>query len=788
MTRRTGAAIALLMVGLLVGPPEAAARRSVSQIRSQVQTIEGQVSHYLSSIKPPTRRLTHRQLMKRLIDGMVLYRMKDYSRAAIVLMDIVTHYKGSAPASEAAFFLADSMFQQREFVVARSYFHQVVASGSSNRYYQLALQRLLELEMRRSALIGVSQTAEPERLKQVQELLQKIQAIPVDRRESSVEYVRGKYLFFRNRVRDALAVFAGLGPKHPYYLQAIYFTGVCHIKLGRLNAASAVYERFIEKVLFGYYRPRTVTQRRIVQLVIMAAARLAYYKGREKNVEHAIELYNAIPRKSAYFDDALYERAWSYLKVKRYEQAVKTLELLAVSNSNYGRSDEARVLLGNLKIQTGDFAGAKDVFRKAAQELRPVYRRLRGYKDARLDPKLIFAQLTASNIEQFEIKIRLPKLALRWLRKQPEVKRALLMLGDLTAIKRMIAESHELMRTIQRKLKSGSQIGAFPTLAVARARAVDFESQLLGLRGDLSHHLQDILAPNASAQERAALERLRAERKRLAEALKAAPRNTEAYKTRIEKIKRMFNRVDSDALEQEIRIRYLEKALSALKSYYFRTIRTQRLPKAVLERNAVRLRKRIAALQSTIKDVRRDIADARSNVGIGDAVMQYEGQLRAQYKGVLAKEQQLAAAVVGRLTPDQQRRKVQIDALMAKMERLQGNLDQVNRRIDLFLAAKRAKVMRVLGEERVKLAAYSQQLGVYQPSSAEVVGGVALQNFRRVSQKVYEVLVKADVGVLDVVWAIKNLAKGRYERRESLYMRAMEALKTKYREPRGGEQ
>jgi len=47
--------------------------------------------------------------------------------------------------------------------------------------------------------------------------------------------------------------------------------------------------------------------------------------------------------------------------------------------------------------------------------------------------------------------------------------------------------------------------------------------------------------------------------------------------------------------------------------------------------------------------------------------------------------------------------------------------------------------------------------------------------------------VKADVGVLDVVWAIKNLAKGRYEKRESTFMKAMELLKAKYREPRGVE-
>ena len=106
-------------------------------------------------------------------------------------------------------------------------------------------------------------------------------------------------------------------------------------------------------------------------------------------------------------------------------------------------------------------------------------------------------------------------------------------------------------------------------------------------------------------------------------------------------------------------------------------------------------------------------------------------------------------------------------------------------RIDGYLAAKRAEVLRVLAEEKAKLNGYRQQVALYAPTSKEVVGGVALQNFRKVSQMVQSVLVKADVGVLDVVWAIKNLAKGQYEKKESLFMRAMEALKLKYREPRG---
>jgi tetratricopeptide (TPR) repeat protein len=788
MTYKIHLALALLLIGVAGRPPAAEARRSVPEIKRQLKSIEGQLAHYLTTIRPPSRRLTRRQRLKRLIDGMVLYRMKDYSRAAIVLMDLVTHYKGTPEASEAAFFLADSMFQQREFVVARSFFSQVVVEGSGNKYYQLALQRLLELEMRRAAVLGKRQTADQGRMKQVEDLLQKIQAIPASRREPSVEYVRGKYLFFRNRVKDALTVFAGIGTSHPYYLQAVYFTGVCHIKQGRLNAAMAVYKQIIDKVLFGYFRPKSVTQRRVLQLVIIAAARLAYYQGRSKNIQRAIELYNAIPRKSPYFENALYERAWAYLKAKRHQRAVKTLELLQVANPKYGKSDEAQVLLGNLKIQTGDFAGAKAVFRKAARELRPVYRTLRGLQRANLDPKIIFAQLTAQNIEQFDIKVRLPRLALRWLRKQPDVKRALMMLNDIKAIQKMVTESYAIIRQIERKLTSGSQIAAYPTLALARARAADLETSLLGLRGDTSAHLQKLLMPNATVAERYQLKQLQKERLRLEKLIQLAPKSTDAYKKRVGKIKKLFEKVDSDALVQQMRIGQLEKALKALVSYYYRTLKTQRLSKQMLEANAKRLRSRIAALKSMIKTVRNDIADTRNNVGIGDTVMRYEKQLRSQYKKVLGKLQGLAAALASRLSASQRQQRAVLYLLMARMAKAQTNLDRVNQRIDAYLASKRAEVLRVLTEEKAKLVGYRAYMAKVRPRSKEVVGGVAMQNFKKVSDNVYQVLVKADVGVLDVVWVIKNLAKGRYEKREATFMKAMELLKAKYREPRGSNE
>ena len=84
-----------VMAGLLLGsllawsPAASAAPWSMERIRRELSRVEGLVSHFLTTIKPPKRTMTRKDRIRRLVDGMVLYRMQDYTRAAIVLTDLL---------------------------------------------------------------------------------------------------------------------------------------------------------------------------------------------------------------------------------------------------------------------------------------------------------------------------------------------------------------------------------------------------------------------------------------------------------------------------------------------------------------------------------------------------------------------------------------------------------------------------------------------------------------------------------------------------------------------------
>ena len=91
---------------------------------------------------------------RRLVDAQLLYQLKNFDEAAILLLDVVDRFPNTVAFQEAQFLLADCLYQKRDFLSARRYFNQVVergpgATGSiGQRRYQEALQRLIELSLR----------------------------------------------------------------------------------------------------------------------------------------------------------------------------------------------------------------------------------------------------------------------------------------------------------------------------------------------------------------------------------------------------------------------------------------------------------------------------------------------------------------------------------------------------------------------------------------------------------------------------------------------------------------
>ncbi|MFH1130903.1 MAG: hypothetical protein V1754_06180 [Pseudomonadota bacterium] len=173
-----------IVLSLFVTPAHA---MDLNRLRSELADLE-QMAKTLT-VKYQVQAASQEQLAEhRLVDAEILFSLKDYTRAAILLFDYVQKYKDTPGYPEALFHLADSLYHKRDFLSARRYF-QIIIDRGQGEYYQEALQRLIELSLQTGDTTDVPK------------YLDALSNIPAHMVQSSAHYVRGKYYFFQRANR-----------------------------------------------------------------------------------------------------------------------------------------------------------------------------------------------------------------------------------------------------------------------------------------------------------------------------------------------------------------------------------------------------------------------------------------------------------------------------------------------------------------------------------------------------------------------------------------------------------
>src|SRR5437763_8547835 len=164
----------------------AARADDIDNLGGKVIELDANIGDLDSKLKPPMPpgpEIADR----RLIDAQVLYELKNYEAASIILFDVVEKYPSSPAYPEALFYLADSLYLKRDFLSSRRFFEKIIEQGPANPRYQESLQRLIELSLHTGDYSPVDG------------YIEKLNAMPPQKQLPSVPYVEGKYFFFRRQ-------------------------------------------------------------------------------------------------------------------------------------------------------------------------------------------------------------------------------------------------------------------------------------------------------------------------------------------------------------------------------------------------------------------------------------------------------------------------------------------------------------------------------------------------------------------------------------------------------------
>lgn len=728
---------AALVVTAVAGPASAqleGIQRALTRLETDVDLL----------IRNPVRKKQLRSdtfVEERLTDGELFFRLKDYLRASIIFTDIVEHYPNHRAYPDAVFLLGESLFFASDYYGARTRFSQVIdrASRADFRpFVQRALGRLIEIAIHTQNFEGI------------EDYFRQLSVLPQDELETPTAYFKAKYHYSMAvpaddtvdedadslatvvnpaRLEEARRSFLAVPDQGGYAIQAKYFVGVIHTLRGELPEAIQSFRAVLGK------KPESPTpeEAEVLELTYLALGRL-YYETDE--LEQAIDAYQAVPRTSANFERALYEIAWVYIRRGDATLAERALEVLAVAAPDSALLPDAKVLRGKLLQRGGRYDDALAVFGDVRAEFGPVYDELTRIRDAQSDLGGYFRRLVRDNMEDFDVNDFLPASARRWTRLEGSYQRALGTLSDLSTARRLVRETDDLIVRLTAALRAPNRASLFADLRNQRERTTALRNRLVRLQRDT------IRAQAKSTQSASGrLQGVRTSRSALEGSLDAMPISDEDFAIRDNQVLDRYDALERELGSLQVQVLGLEARISAA-STVLGWLDPNQPQAAKIEAEVREHEKSLETYRSTIVDLRRAIEVGRLHVGVGDPRYQKDDEARRQYQALVQEERKLAGAGGSAY-----------ESAFTRIDKLAADLDQRDGEILAISSERVSDIMRVVAEEEINLRGYRVALRNLEGETEDVVGAITHLNFNRVRDRFFDVVLRADVGQIDVAWA-----------------------------------
>jgi tetratricopeptide (TPR) repeat protein len=705
---------------------------------------------------------------ERLADGELYLRLEDYLRAAILLTDIVDHYPGHRAYPEAVFLLGESLFFAGDYLGARKRYAEVIDHGTEpmfQPYVQSALSRLIEIAIRTRDF------------RKVDAYFLSVQALPSPTLSVTTAYFRAKYLYHRavpiddvldtppdaslrgidqGRLEQAREGFLTVPSGTEFALRARYFVGTIYTLRGEYLDAIAAFHAVLGQ------EPANDEERQVVDLAYLALGRL-YYE--TEQFDQAVEAYRAVQQTSPQFDQALYELAWTYIGMGDAIQAERSLELLSVAAPDSVLNADGKILRGDLLARTGRYEEAEAVFDEVRATFGPIRDELDRRRREHPDLHAYFRQLVRENLDSFDIDDFLPESARPWVDLEGDYQRALDLLAGLSEARQLASETEELAQRITAVLSAPNRVSVFSDMRRQRERTTALRNRAARVRGTLI---------DAEAQGRSKrggeLDRVRARRQELQADVMTMPVNTEDFVDRDFEELEEYRNAERKLQALRVEILGLEARITASKTGLAAVDPGKVDPKLVREQLQVH-EAEVTRYEEDLTWIRRRLEVGRLHTGVGDARYQADDVQRSKFIGLVGRERALAGSGGPRY-----------DSAFARVTAVERQLDQRDAEVASAVHQRVAQMMEVVDEETTNLARYRRTLRSFEGETEEVIGAITYLNFNHVLDRFNDLILRADVGKIDVSWARREDHRLRIDSLTRERARELQSLDDEFRD------
>ena len=733
---------------------------SISDAQRQISTDEAEVAQLEKNLdKPRLAQKPEEDLARRLVDAEVAFALGRYDDAALLLYDYVGQASKPRDYDVALYYLAESLYQKGDRVAARTYFAQLARENASSKFQAQALIRLVELAI----LLRDASTAA--------EWLSALDRHSSGPHRDAVAYVKGKYAAWQDQHDEAIGHFTRVSAGSTYEFQAQYYTAVENIAKKDLGKATDTLDALLKKA------PRRDADRRVLELTQLALGRLYYERDQPSK---SIDSYLMVDRRSDLFPDALYEVAWVYVKGKQFDKALRALELLALTDPLSSKTPTVKILEGNLRIRKAqmlkaridmggkvegapaeEYTKADGIFTQTHDTYVVPHDELGKIIDAKTDPEQYVSQVSGRPSKTFETNAVMPEIAAAWLREEPDVARVVAIESDLGEIQSLIDETTKSIERVELAMSSpANRVGMFPKLAEKRHRGTEIEERLTKLQIAMLDEMNK--GGGSAATQR---------RQQVAAELAALPSAELEYRERIARARAEYDKVDQRASEVQVAIESTDATIAALRKYM------KDAGNKLTKKQRDKITKEIAALEPEVKamrteldDLRNQIVQGRDTAGIGDEVALKDRELRKQLREAINAEARGAGGDPSRL------------GVIQKAGAVVERIAKMNEQIDGMVDAALGDVRTQLAKEKNELNSYRKEFLSAEAESRALGGTVLGQSFKQVKAKFYDVVIRSDVGLVDVSWSQKEDVDSDLAKLNTMQQREVKQLRDEFRD------
>jgi TolA-binding protein len=679
-------------------------------------------------------------LERRFSDGEIQYLLGDWATASVLFYDLVSDrsFESSPRRPDALFYLAESLYQQGNLASARLYLRQLLTLDSS--HYKEALSRYLDV------------TARLHDWGDLEPYLARARG-PDGKLPPEVAYVYAKWLLRRGdlpaeqrrqRAEEAFGQLTGEG--NPLRLASLYFLGVLRVRAQDWSGAA---QRFAQVTAA---KPADERDQRIIELAQLSLGRVLVEQGK---YNEATDRYQNIREDSPNFPEALYEMAWAKVRAEDWEGAHNATDILLLVAPDSPLAPEAQILQGNLLLKLKRYNEATDTYQGVITTYAPVRDEIDGLLAVHKDPVTYFDNLIARNENSLDVNTLLPPLAVKWASTQEDVTEAMRVVKALEAGRKGVGDGQLIAERIVRTLdERGAE--AFPGLQEGMVRAEAVANQLASAEASLNDAETEALDPLFNAEERRELGSIAADQAAARTKLAKLPTTGQDISSRRQRMQARVDAVDKEAFRLGYELQSMNAMLVATEKWVVDSRRDRRntpederffQEKMASEQRAIR------ALEEQVQQLRGEVQSQR---GLVDTTVSGEEILRAELSAASARTAGILAGVEPRASGE-------AGQFVARAHDLRSQISTLRQRDASAQSALRERVKRKGEEVREKvvveqklLAGYGKDEVVVSGDARQLVGRMAYDSFRRVRHQFYDLVLKADVGVVDTAFTRKQ--------------------------------